>query len=602
MMNDILKATVEASKETAELKRENADLRHAVDALEEERDKYRQMYLEAMERLKSQTTGLDTERAKLMAIFDNAPEGIIVTDTASRIIMANPAAEWLYGHPLPLGRGYKFYGQFFKPDGTPCPLSKLPLTRSALLGETVINEELQIVFHDGRRRDLLINSAPIRKSGKGLKGAIALLRDVTERKKQERERQRILLELQSKTEELALQSEALLEARDNLQLRVAERTAELLTANETLRSTQEFLSKLLDNAPALVYVTNVQGRIKMVNRAWEEFTGFKRLDAIDTPLESIFSPDTARRFRQMNEQIIEAESPLAQVEAIRIRKAQRYFHTVKFPLYDSAGMIEAIGGISVDVTEEMNAQQDLHAYTAKLEKINEELQEFAFVASHDLQEPLRKIQSFSTRLRSKWELLLGEEGCDYLSRVESAARRMSTLLSALLGYSRVATRATPFTPTDLSKVADDVLSDLELLVEDSGARVLVEQLPIIDADSDQMRQLLQNLLANAMKYRKSGVNPVVRVHGTVQEGTARIHVEDNGIGFDEKYQDRIFKPFQRLHGRSSEYEGIGMGLAICRKIVERHGGGIAVHSTPGEGSTFMITLPVEQPGSPANEA
>jgi PAS domain S-box-containing protein len=351
----------------------------------------------------------------------------------------------------------------------------------------------------------------------------------------------------------------------------------------------------------MIFVTNIQGCIKMVNHAWEEFTGCRRQDAVDTPLENVFAPETAQCFREMSERIVQAESPLAKLETISLHNATRYFHTVRFPLYDSAGMIEAVGGISVDITEEMNAQEELRAHTAKLEKINEELQEFAFVASHDLQEPLRKIQSFSTRLRSKWESLLGEEGCDYLSRVESAAKRMSTLLSALLGYSRISTRATPFAPTDLSRIADDVQSDLELLIEDSGAKVSVEPLPTVEADSDQMRQLIQNLIANGVKYKKSGVDPTVRVHGAVEKGSARIHVEDNGIGFEEKYLDRIFKPFQRLHGRSSEYEGIGMGLAICRKIVERHGGTIAARSTPGEGSTFTVTLPLKQPGTLEHE-
>jgi signal transduction histidine kinase len=248
------------------------------------------------------------------------------------------------------------------------------------------------------------------------------------------------------------------------------------------------------------------------------------------------------------------------------------------------------------------ANEELQAYAARLEFLNAELQEFAFVASHDLQEPLRKIQSFATRLKSKCESSLGEDGCDYLSRMESAANRMSVLLSDLLNYSRVTTRANPFIPLDLSGVAELVTSDLEVLIEDTRARVEIDDLPVIEADESQMRQLLQNLISNALKYRREDEVPVVNVYSRAENGVCRLIVEDNGIGFDEKYLDRIFKPFQRLHGRTSKYDGTGMGLAICRKIVERHGGTITALSSPGGGSTFIATLPVKQASaSPLDE-
>jgi PAS domain S-box-containing protein len=236
----------------------------------------------------------------------------------------------------------------------------------------------------------------------------------------------------------------------------------------------------------------------------------------------------------------------------------------------------------------------LQAQAARLELLNAELQEFAFVASHDLQEPLRKIQSFSDRLRKKFEDSLGEEGCDYLIRMEKAAARMSSLLQALLAYSRVATQGKPFTPIDLGRMAEDAVSDLEIAIEEAGAQVEIGPLPILEADSDQIRQLFQNLIGNALRYRREGEKPLIRVHGSVENGVGRIFVEDSGIGFEERYIDRIFKPFQRLHGRSSPYEGMGMGLAICRKIAERHGGTITARSAPGEGSTFIVTLPVKR--------
>lgn len=260
-----------------------------------------------------------------------------------------------------------------------------------------------------------------------------------------------------------------------------------------------------------------------------------------------------------------------------------------------------------DVTERRRAEDELRLFSAKLERSNHELQEFASVASHDLQEPLRKIQAFGDRLRNKCFESLGEDGRDYLRRMQSAAERMQTLINDLLSFSRVETKSQPFTTVDLASVTGEVLSDLEIQIERVAAVVEVGGLPVIEADRLQMRQLLQNLIGNALKYHRDGVPLVVKVYGRVllerrqspRDGAAaagqlcQLFVEDNGIGFDEKYLDRIFTVFQRLHGRQT-YAGTGVGLAICRKIVERHGGHITARSAPGRGATFVVTLPTRQ--------
>jgi signal transduction histidine kinase len=247
---------------------------------------------------------------------------------------------------------------------------------------------------------------------------------------------------------------------------------------------------------------------------------------------------------------------------------------------------------------------ELNSANTELERSNRELQDFAYVASHDLQEPLRKIQAFGDRLRSLQGPKFDERGLDYLNRMQSAAGRMHTLINDLLTFSRVTTKAQPFVQTDLREVCEAVIDDLETLIQSTGGRVEIGQLPVIDADPLQMRQLFQNLIANALKFHRDRFDPVViiksepstdRAHngdGTPDRQMARITVEDNGIGFDEKYLDRIFTPFQRLHGRG-QYEGTGIGLAVCRKIVERHGGSLTATSVPGKGSTFIATVPVE---------
>jgi len=235
----------------------------------------------------------------------------------------------------------------------------------------------------------------------------------------------------------------------------------------------------------------------------------------------------------------------------------------------------------------------------ELARSNQELQQFAFVASHDLQEPLRKIKTFGDRLKVTYGDILTEQGRDYLERMQNAANRMQTLIEGLLTLSRVTTRAQPFVSVNLAKIAEEVLSDLEIYVQQTKATVEIGELPTIKADPVQMRQLLQNLIGNALKFHRPDVPPAIKIYGSILDTQANsvsyssdlceIVVEDNGIGFEEKYLDRIFNVFQRLH-TNTEYEGTGIGLAICRKIIERHHGAIAAQSIPGKGSKFFVTL------------
>lgn len=238
----------------------------------------------------------------------------------------------------------------------------------------------------------------------------------------------------------------------------------------------------------------------------------------------------------------------------------------------------------------------LTASNRELQRSNQELQDFAYVASHDLQEPLRKIQAFGNLLEDEYASQLGD-GRDYLLRMRKAASRMSVLIEDLLAFSRITTKAKPLTEVDLNQIAREVVEDLEVRIKDTGAEVEVSDLPVIYADRLQMRQLLQNLIGNALKFRQAEVSPVVKIRaesGDADSGSkamCRVYVVDNGIGFDEKYLDRIFSVFQRLHGKDI-YQGTGIGLAICRKIAERHGGSITASSTVGQGATFVVTLPV----------
>jgi signal transduction histidine kinase len=229
----------------------------------------------------------------------------------------------------------------------------------------------------------------------------------------------------------------------------------------------------------------------------------------------------------------------------------------------------------------------------ELKRSNQDLQDFASIASHDLQEPLRKVIMFGSRLNTQFSGEMDAKALGYLERMSDAASRMQSLINELLLFSRVGSKAEPFKATNLEKTVHEVLSDLEGRLNRSQAKIIIEGLPTVEADEVQMRQLFQNLISNALKFHKKDTPPVVSIKGKVNDsGVCEIEVCDNGIGFDEQYAARIFKPFERLHGRS-EYEGTGMGLAICRKIVKRHGGEITVKSRPNEGCEFSVTLPLE---------
>ncbi len=254
--------------------------------------------------------------------------------------------------------------------------------------------------------------------------------------------------------------------------------------------------------------------------------------------------------------------------------------------------------------ELQEANTALEKYTIDLEHSNRELQSFAHVASHDLQEPLRKVQMFGDRLMERCSGELSEQGQDYVARMHSATSRMQTLIDDLLAFSRVTTKNQSLEVVDLARIAKLVLSDLETRIEQTGGTVHVNDLPTIHADRTQMHQLLQNLIGNALKFHRPGQPPIVKVHGSILNGKGgngvqdmdgqavfELTVQDNGIGFEEKYRDRIFTIFQRLHGRSA-YEGTGVGLAVCRKVAERHGGDISVNSVPSQGSTFVVRLPI----------
>jgi light-regulated signal transduction histidine kinase (bacteriophytochrome) len=312
--------------------------------------------------------------------------------------------------------------------------------------------------------------------------------------------------------------------------------------------------------------------------------------------------------------VVETGEPILNREEPAPHESGRevWLETTKVPLRDTRGDIIGLVGISADITDRKGADEKLRRFAAQLQRSNAELQNFASVASHDLQEPLRKIQTFGDRLRVKCGDALNAQGRDYLERMQNAAQRMQILIQDLLKLSRVTSRGLPFEECPLRGIVRAVLLDLEIAIEQKNAAIEIGWLPVIQADALQMRQLFQNLISNAIKFQRPGVQPRVSIAGRMlgdQNGASgsaagepacEIVVEDNGIGFDAQFAEQIFIVFQRLHSRS-EYEGTGIGLAVCRKITDRHGGTIVARSGGGQGATFVVTLPVRQPSEQVHE-
>jgi PAS domain S-box-containing protein len=381
---------------------------------------------------------------------------------------------------------------------------------------------------------------------------------------------------------------------------------ERTTLDQRLRDQQFYTRSLLESNIDALMATDPRGIIIDVNKQTELLTGSTRDELIGAPFKNYFT-DPAQAEAGIHRVLNEGKVTDYELTA-RARDGNETvvsYNATTF--YDRDRRLQGVFAAARDITDRKRAEEQLRLYSDKLERSNGELQDFAQVASHDLQEPLRKILSFGNRLKAKAGDSLDEECGDCLQRMTSAAARMQILIGDLMEFSRVETKGQPFVNADLGLIAREVSADLEARVEQAGGRINIETLPTIEADPMQMRQLLQNLIGNSLKYFRPGVPPIVRIHSqnlagarewSIRDGAqpqqfCELSVTDNGIGFDEKYLDRIFTVFQRLHNKT-EYEGTGIGLAICRKIVDRHSGNITARSSPGQGATFVVTLPVTQ--------
>jgi PAS domain S-box-containing protein len=398
-------------------------------------------------------------------------------------------------------------------------------------------------------------------------------------------------------------------------------TGQVLARQEIEESARRFRT-LLETIPTMAWTNTPGGEVDFYNQRWFDYTGLTFDQTRDQGWQAVLHPDDLTPTLTNYQHALTTGTEF-RVEN-RFRRADgtyRWHLTQALPIRDedpdgNLGPIVRWVGTATDIEAQKQQEaeldrqvqartEQLNTMILDLERSNQSLQQFAYVASHDLQEPLRKIQSFGDILKNQYGDRL-DEGADLLARMQSASARMSALIRDLLAYSRISTQPETTEAVSLPDVVQTVLTDLELVIAETGASVIVDGLPTVPGDRLQLGQLVQNLVSNALKFRRPGVSPVVRVTARtvaatdlppnvrparVAEAYYQMDVADNGIGFDEKYADRIFQVFQRLHGRN-EYAGTGIGLAICEKVAANHGGAIMAHSQPGAGASFSVYLPV----------
>jgi len=395
-------------------------------------------------------------------------------------------------------------------------------------------------------------------------------------------------------------------------------TAQQITEQQ-LRSSQEFIRKIADTTPSLIASYNVNtGNYTYISKALKTLLGYEPEEVIDNAmaffLEAIH-PDDLAPLMEKNKAALEqanlAVPPDGNEMVVEFKYRMRHrdgnyrwFHTFG-TIFDrnDQGKIEHVLNVSIDITSQELAEQQLQQRNIQLQQSNTSLEEYAYVASHDLKEPLRKITTFSDRLLAMNNEPLSESARTYLRKIMESSRRMQTMISDLLAVSVISGNKA-FEKHSLQHIVDEVVQTLEYKIEEKGAVVTTDGLPEARVVPSQFRQLFQNLIGNSLKFTREGVTPVISIsHKFLEPAAVRdlelakaarylcVEVKDNGIGFDNQYSNKIFAIFQRLHGKT-EYEGTGIGLAICRKIAENHGGIITANGTNNQGSTFTIIFPL----------
>ncbi len=406
------------------------------------------------------------------------------------------------------------------------------------------------------------------------------------------DRPRIHVQLVDVTATVEIQRD-LLDRVNRLDLQLRE---DHLKAAMALRESEERFRGLFEQAPIGMAVSDLEGRLTQVNSAFLRILGYRREDAARLTWQELRDGGALDLARLVN--CVPPPAPALQSDT-RFRRADGSWVDVQWNLSvvrDASGEAAFQVGQIADISRRKEDEQKLRQYATTLDQNNRDLEDFAYVASHDLQEPLRLIKSYLELLGRRYGEVLDADANEFIGFALDGATRMQKLISGLLTYSRVGTQGKSIRTVDASASFEAALANLHMAVREAGAAVTHDPLPRVRADALQLTQLFQNLIANSLKFRSRGA-PRIHVSAAGTAAGWEFRVSDNGIGIEPQYAERIFQIFQRLHSQS-KYTGAGIGLAICKRIVERHGGEIHVESEPGEGATFVFRLPaaaVEKP-------
>ncbi|MEN6341093.1 MAG: PAS domain-containing protein [Methanospirillum sp.] len=491
--------------------------------------------------------------AILHAILDQIPVGVVIAVVPSgRVIFRNPGFVEIWGETAPSPTGLDEYDVWtgLRKGGSPYDPQDWPLTRAVRAGERVRDEEIEVVRDDGSRNVYSVCAGPILDEDGTTYAAAATFIDITDRR----------------------------------------------TAEDAVLAREERLRLAAESIPQIFAIYDRAGRYVFVNEAGARFVGREAEDLVGRTDEEIFglrgAPGWSGLVRQTIGTLTESGGEF------RVNGAdgsERLVVAFCMPLLQRDGACGEVLLIGNDVTGERRAAAALERYASELARSNDELQQFAYVASHDLQEPLRSIVSFVQLLERRYRGRLDDDADEMIGYIAEGGSRMQVLINDLLAFSRVATRGRPFGRLPLDDAVRDAVLDLRSVIAEGGAEVRYGDLPMVWGDRGQIVQVFENLISNAIKFRRPDAPPEVTVSAVRDRRMWHVMVADNGIGIEAEYYDRIFVIFQRLHTRDV-YPGTGIGLAIVKKIVERHGGRVWVDSVPGEGSVFHLTLPVVPQG------
>jgi PAS domain S-box-containing protein len=506
--------------------------------------------------LKLRVAVLTAVEQRFRAMLCGIGDGVIVTDLQGRVQQMNRVAESLTGWTEAEAAGrmvhevFKIINEQDRRE-VENPIDKV-VREGAVAG--LADQHTLLIARDGTERAIADSAVPVRDGTGTMAGVVLIFRDVS-----------------------------------------AERIG-----IKPLRDNERILGDILESTLSGYWDWNLAAGTEYLSPTFKKMFGYEDhelLNAPETWQKLIFAEDLPGVLENFERHVRSRGSePFYNEVRYRHRNGSTVWVICAGRVIEWApdGSAVRMVGCHVDITGRKLTEARLKTALEDLQSSNRELEEFAYVASHDLQEPLRKISAFGGLLVQECGAAVSADGRDYLDHIMAAVKRMQTLINDLLQLSRIATRAKPFAPVDLNETLREVLEDLDARLKESGGTVTVEPLPALDADATQMRQIFQNLIANALKFRKPGEAPVVQVKALEVDKNANravLCVEDHGIGFEPRFAERIFGLFQRLHGRQ-QYEGTGIGLAVCRRIVERHGGRITAEGRLGDGATFRLELPM----------